>query len=255
MATLARETAGQKHLDASSDDDVADAATPIRRSGESSPTESIYDDPILDAKSGPGRQVVKEYSLYRNRLSRDIALVPGSISTKEANPATDAVFFADYAPAISGKPNLTLRLGPSKDGSQVLGVCRFGVGAGAYVVGISDPINGNDSQVQWEKMKRHGILNTREWTISIPVGDKRQNFSWKSTHDKSVGAGKSFRNKKLIDEETGEVVAVFLVNGLKSWKKMGKLTLYKDSGENWETIVLLTLLGLIERTRRVSQAA
>lgn len=65
---------------------------------------------------------------------------------------------------------------------------------------------------------------------------------------------RSFNNYKLVDE-TGEVLAVFACNALKSWSKLGKLVLRVDGvsrgwGGQWEIMVLLSVLGLVEKSRR-----
>src|SRR5205823_5635429 len=83
---------------------------------------------------------------------------------------------------------------------------------------------------------------------------ERKAFLWKRTH--SIGVGDSMptklsmRNFKLVEENTGEVVAVWANNGGKSFKKAGKFQLNRDYGQDWDIFVLLTGLSLLEKVRR-----
>ena len=70
------------------------------------------------------------------------------------------------------------------------------------------------------------------------------------------GAAHSLQNFKLLDEESGEIVATFANNGLKSWKKKGKFRIVEGLyGTEWEKAALLTGLCLIERARRRQRAS
>ncbi len=57
-------------------------------------------------------------------------------------------------------------------------------------------------------------------------------------------------NYRVVDEKTGEVLAVYLENFFKSWSKKGKLQLKADLGKDWELMVLLGSLGLCEKASR-----
>lgn len=130
---------------------------------------------------------------------------------------------------------------------------RFGFGN--YHISLGDP---DEVNTEWVDMKRHGAFKTRYWEFSMPITEdslKRHTFTWKRTHDKTLGASSSLKNKKLVDEDTKEVVAIYLSNNLKSWKKMGKFIILKDYGPKWDVMVLVSLLGLIEKQRRKRRSA
>jgi hypothetical protein len=78
-------------------------------------------------------------------------------------------------------------------------------------------------------------------------------FVWKRTGH-SEDNKHSWSSWKLVDETTGTDVAAYLNNGLKSWKKLGKFQYLGDHGKNWELMVLLTGLGIIDRARRRKRA-
>lgn len=255
MANLAPEAATRKEtspFEDSSDDELAGGATPMRRSNESSPTASVYS--LAGTETAVSTKPTKEYSFFNSTSHLDILIVPGAKSAKDTNPEKDAIYFVDNSMINPGKADVTVRAGSGK-GGNIVGVCRMRFGFGTYNIGLGDP---DHTDTEWEAMKRHGAFKTRRWEFSMPVAEgsfKRHTFTWKRTHDKSVGATHSLRNKKLIDEETKEVVAVYLTNHLKSWKKMGKLIVLRDYGEKWELMVLISLLGLIERQRRKRRTA
>lgn len=77
---------------------------------------------------------------------------------------------------------------------------------------------------------------------------------WKRTHHVGIGEEKPLRlgakNFKLLDEQTEELVAVYLNNGAKSYKKSGKFQINADYGPAFDTVVFITGLGLLEKERR-----
>ena len=110
---------------------------------------------------------------------------------------------------------------------------------------------------------------------SKPAEKVRKRFEWRRTRSEKmgvVGSGKITNyNYKIVEvpltarvagseeeeeeEEVGDdkVVAVYLENVLKSFRKKGKLLLYRnpaEMGRNWETMVLLGSCGLIEKAWR-----
>jgi hypothetical protein len=226
--------------------------TPTRLSNESSPNASVYE---LDGASVPPNQIgessssstpalpIKEFSLFFSRFGRKTLIVLGAHSAKDTDPEQAATYFVDI-PIF--KPQVTLI---KKSTSEIIGICRLRRGSRTFVIGLGDPDSANTT---WEAMKRHGAFSTRHWKFSIPVGQEanRRNFSWKRTHNKAMGASASMNHRKLVDEESGQVVALYLVNGFKSWKKQGKLLVFKDYGDKWETMMLVSLLGLLEQRRR-----
>lgn len=225
-----------------------------RRSNESSPTVSVYDRESTVAEETANKaQPVKEYSLFNSPGHLDIYVLQGSWPAKDTDPEKEALYYVDNS-LLPKKADVTLRHGPGKHGN-IVGVCRLRFGFGTYHIGLGDP---EDDRTEWEDMKRHGAFKTRNWQFSMPVhgSTQRHAFTWKRTRDEH-GHGNpvvALGNKKLVDEETNEVVAVYLINHVKSWKKLGKLVIYKDYGSKWQLMVLISLLSLIEKKRRKIRA-
>jgi hypothetical protein len=254
MATLKPGSAiDNTNVSDQSDDEFKGVNTPIRRSHESSPTSSLYnEDASTLVNVGGNATAVKEYSFYNTTSRLNLRIVPGSVSIKAVDPKRDAIYYVNNSSFMPGKPDVTLSAGSEK-GGKVVGVCRMRFGLGTYNIALGDP--GKDGvDAPWEMMKRHGVFGSRYWEFSLPVAkgsSERRTFRWKRTHDKSIDVGGlSLGNKKLIDQETQEIVAVYLSNQTKSWKKRGKLLICKDYGEDWELMVLITLLALLEKQRR-----
>lgn len=65
----------------------------------------------------------------------------------------------------------------------------------------------------------------------------------------------SYDNYKMIDEQTEEVIAVFISSSHKSFEKEGKLEIYVNYGQEFDVLVLIAVLALVERHRRARQCA
>lgn len=82
----------------------------------------------------------------------------------------------------------------------------------------------------------------------------RKAFVWKRTNHTPIGddmpSTLSTKNFKLIDEHTEELVAVYVNNGVKSWEKCGKFQINVDYGAQFDVMVLITGLSLLEKERR-----
>jgi hypothetical protein len=127
-------------------------------------------------------------------------------------------------------------------------------------VGPGDP-NGGNPMVWGELVRTSGglVQSEHKFTMEPEGSHSPRTFLWKRTSSGEVGDDAmkwSLQNFKLIGEETGETVATFANNGLKSWKKKGKFRLVEGVyGVDWEKWVLLTCLALIEKARRRNRAS
>lgn len=149
-----------------------------------------------------------------------------------------------------GKPDLTYHSGET-DSAPVTAVCKFINFSRHCKIGLGDPER--DANIPWEDLTRHKLTTHYRFEITLPGGE-RQAFIWKRTSSVGIGDEKpsrlSTKNFKLQDERSGEVVAVYLNNGVKSWEKAGKFQIHVDYGVMFDTVVLITGLGLLEKERR-----
>lgn len=156
---------------------------------------------------------------------------------------------------------MTLHAGGEKAG-PVVGVARFtSILSQVVRFGLGDPDGVDGCSIAWEEMRRRKDPTQwrRQWVFGITLQNHRREFRWRHTRDVGPEALKSSaQNFELVDEED-TVLAVFGNNGIKSWHKKGKLMLIcsKDglSGEQWEQLVLLTALTLVEKLRRIAVAS
>jgi len=80
-----------------------------------------------------------------------------------------------------------------------------------------------------------------------------ERFEWKSSYGPEVQALRgSSHGMKLVRVSTGEVVAVW-ARPNSGMKKKGKMRFMADRGvmgEKWETMVVISILAIMEKTRR-----
>lgn len=228
--------------------DIARAPASLRKSQEPSPTQSLYSEDDGSAAGG------KEFSIYHTGSHLNLRIVRGAAPSKTTEPKRDAEFYVDNSMWTPGKPDVTLIAGPEKKGA-VVAVVKISPLFRHLTVGFGDPKSAEGDEVKFEKVNKDGVFKSKGWSFCIeaPELNGREDFVWKRTKDASLGA-QHWDSRKLVRKETGEPVAVFLSNGIKSWRKMGKLKIMQDYGGNWEMMVLCSLIGLIEAVRRQRRA-
>lgn len=161
------------------------------------------------------------------------------------------IYFSNFS-SFSSAPDLVLHRGPDKN-APVAAVAIFRW-ARDIKLGFGDP-DLSEREMIWENMKNVSRgLGHSKYRVEMTVKDERRSFLWQRTRDTVDGvhgAGKLTNwNYKLVDETTGDVVAVYLENFMKSWNKKGRLQLRADLGTNWELMVLLGSLALCEKAGR-----
>ena len=225
-------------------------ATPRRRSDESSTAGSDY-----------GVEI-KGMMTYTSGAAKalDVFHTKSHINMRIHDESGNCIYYVDNSAFTPGKPDVTLSMGSEK-GGQVLGVCRWSnMYSKHLMVGIGDPASNNTT---WEEMKAETTIHPEfKWSVTLPSGG-RHTFAWQRIHGDDVKAessdanSASNKNYKLFDcsDPQKAAIAVFASNRYKSWKKLGKFIIKVDGhergwGENWELMVLLSALGLVEKSRR-----
>lgn len=174
------------------------------------------------------------------------------------NSASDQpLFYVDLSAFTPNKPELILHAGPTPN-TPVTGVCHMLKFSGDFKIGLGDPAR--PDAVVWEDLTKEGIRASKyRWQTSVPgatsgSGDGPRALLWKRT--RKVGVDDvavsllSMRNHKLVDERTGELLAVFTSD--RGLSKCGKLQLNVDYGEGFDRMVFITCLALYEKARRRS---
>lgn len=211
--------------------DAANTACPGSRS---SAELSIYSD------VPPITPFSRLFHVYHRRRKNDFA-----ISTAEKAPLA----YVRCSTFTIGKPDLTYHAGETED-APITAVCKFINFSRHCKVGLGNP---NDPNVAWEDLMRHKLTTHYRFEITLNSGERRA-FVWKRTNSVGIGEEKpskiGSKNFKLQDERTAELVAVYLNNGTKSWKKSGKFQINVDYGAVFDTMVFITGLGLLEKERR-----
>lgn len=157
------------------------------------------------------------------------------------------------------KPQITLHVGRDKHGPTIA-VANFHSFSSDFHIGFGDPKNERD--MVWDEVKKQSFDHSNYlWQTNVyPDGQAanrhgvRKSLYWKRTH--SVGVGDSTpnifgdSNFKLVDANTNEVIAVFANNGIKSFSKKGKFQINVSFGSDFDIMVIVSGLSLIEKARR-----
>jgi hypothetical protein len=161
------------------------------------------------------------------------------------------LYFVQNSAVRPNVPDVTIFAGSDNTGA-VIGVCNYTALSSNIIVGRGDPAN--PSGVVWETLTKssrdHSI-----YTFPVDCGtEARKAYTWKRTHDANLLGRKSWRlnqrSWKLIDDETGSVVAIFAARGMRPWRNTGEIRFLEYRGKEWEEWVLLTYFGIFEKARR-----
>jgi hypothetical protein len=141
------------------------------------------------------------------------------------------------------KPSLTVHAGTSKE-APVVAVCKFWKGSWHLTIELGNPET--PKSVKREDVICINHLHQRyRFRLSFHSEKRadRQPFLWKGTRKVEIGGRRFFSesNKKLVDEATGRIVALFTP---------GLLEIYADYGPKFELMVIVTAVGLYEKNAR-----
>ncbi|KAJ5681463.1 uncharacterized protein N7477_001403 [Penicillium maclennaniae] len=154
------------------------------------------------------------------------------------------VFHVDNSSLRPGKPDLTFHAGLDTNAP----LCKFRHFSSDTEIGLGDP---SKPGISWERMSRESLRKV-QYAFGLNCGDGRHHrFTWKKTS--SLGGSHS-GNLKLVDESSGNVVAVFSSGGSFSMKT-GQLDIYTDYGERFAIMVLISGIALREKLRRAKNAS
>ncbi|RAL04330.1 uncharacterized protein BO80DRAFT_347568 [Aspergillus ibericus CBS 121593] len=157
------------------------------------------------------------------------------------------------------KPDLTFHAGSDNNGPTVA-VCKFLHFSRHLKVGLGDPRDVNSITYEDLLAQDHRHAKYRwQMTMQAANGYERQSFLWTRTHNVGVQEDSktnkfSNRNFKLVEEQTGRVVAVF-TNSVWAFKDTGRLQVYVDYGRDFDLMALTTVLALYEKARRRRDAS
>jgi hypothetical protein len=163
--------------------------------------------------------------------------------SKEAKPK----YYVDSSTFTPGKPDLTVHVGDSKTG-PIAGVCKVGHSM-EKKIGLGDPSTDLNS-VQWESLKQQGRYVNIQFRFVCESGPdgERKTFAW-------TRVSRYPEHYKLFMEgHPSELLAEYSSSG---WlgkfgkdNERGRVSIIRGKGENWEQTVLLTILTMLETTKR-----
>ncbi|KAJ5723010.1 hypothetical protein N7488_001045 [Penicillium malachiteum] len=190
-------------------------------------------------------QASRIYVIYRRPFRRHYEV---------KSVADQLLYYGELSSFRRGKPDLTLHRGASVN-APVIAASKINM-SGHFQLALGDPNDLNN--VQWEDTNRASWAHQQyrfEMKMSGPndstYNTERRSFIWKRT--RSVGIDDtdpswSPRNFKLMDEKTGELVAVF--TNKRSIGQCGKLQIKEEHGDWFDTMILLSYMSLYEKFDR-----
>lgn len=183
------------------------------------------------------------YHIYRKPLHRHYEI---------KSPGDQCLYYGEISSFTANKPDLILHSGASPE-DPVVAASKFQNFSRDSTLGLGDPENVN--QVQWERMSKISTIPPRyrlEMTLPSQQGDEeRRSFLWKRTNHVKVDgstSGWNPRNYKLVDERTGDLLAVFTRE--MSISKSGTLQVKAELGDSFDTMAIISCLSLYEQSRR-----
>jgi len=178
------------------------------------------------------------------------------------------LFYIDVSCSFSrSQPDLTVHAGPNT-AAPVVAVAHMPKLSGPFKIGVGDPVS-HPNAVRWEDMMREGFAGTEHrWAVTLAPelnralgggngGARRKNLVWKRTSSVAADGMRisslAPRNFKLVDVETGEVLAVFTSE--RGHSACGVLQVNTHWGPDFDLMVLTTCVATYEKARRRSSGA
>ncbi|EFE43679.1 hypothetical protein TRV_01539 [Trichophyton verrucosum HKI 0517] len=180
--------------------------------------------PLTSLPSSPSSRIFHIYNSF-------------PVHYKISDPQKRPLYHVDNSYFTPGTPDLSLYRGEDKKG-HLAAVCKFVLFSTCSKIGLMP---------KPQKSYRDRLNND-----IFEIGHKR-------THSMGVESSKPSKlsacNYKLVDEESGKIMAVIANNGLKSMNKKGKIELfdtaeYVFAGEQLDIMILMTGIALLEKERR-----
>lgn len=190
----------------------------------------------------------KEYAVATTNLSRTRAT---ATEIGSSTPAFEFQFSFAIKDLVSSK-NHSLVM---RQSSQVIGLCDIELMASTIYICFGDA-DASPNSVVWESLGRSDEAGQSAFELSVELGGARRVFDWKRTHDvegvRAATKKADWLNFKMVDRESGRVVARFVHH---PWygKKRGVFEIERGvGGSEWEKVVLLSGMALVEYKRKVS---
>lgn len=164
----------------------------------------------------------------------------------QTSNSSEPKYYVETSSFKPGKPDLTVHTGNTTNG-PVSGVCKVGHSM-EKKIGLGDP-SADLNAVQWESLKQHGRLVNLKYTFDMEIGPEgeRKSFLWTriSRYPEHYKLFMDGNEIELLAEYSGTWLGRF-----GKGRERGKVVLARGKGERWELAVLLTILTMIEATRR-----
>lgn len=164
-----------------------------------------------------------------------------------STPNKTHLFHVANSSLTPGKPDLTFHTSPDNNG-PIAGVCKFRHFSSDSEIGLGNP--SSPGSMEWEYLHKQGFTKRQFWFRMHMDDGRKQTFTWKRTH--SLGSG--YENYKLVEEGSNNVVAVFSSGSVFS-KTTGSLDIYRNLGQRFYLMALISGITVVERARRAKASS
>jgi hypothetical protein len=178
----------------------------------------------------------KHFTLYKSLVNLRICPSDSDV----------AIFYVDNSVWLE-KWNIRLYNGADNT-APIIGVAHLRL-AGSNTVGLGNPSTDPNGMV-WEEFERLSKWGHGKYQFEYPPNTKegRTKYTWNRVSRTPITGGYRLQ---LVEESNPEVVlAAFVTGPGMRPKTKGTLMIRTGKGENWERMVWLTVLSIIELTRR-----
>jgi hypothetical protein len=171
------------------------------------------------------------------------------ISSKEPSPSNFYIETSLLFP--SSKKDITIHAGKDAKG-KILGDVDLKNFSGHYTIELGDPKVDREAVILEELDRVKGWSSKHEFSFTFGQRE-RQTFVWRH---RGQNLSENREDLELVvedeeREEEDEVLAQYERNGGEhGWKSKGHLLLKQGGGEQWELMVILTVLALIVSKNR-----
>ncbi|KAJ9613451.1 hypothetical protein H2200_003393 [Cladophialophora chaetospira] len=241
-----------------------------RRDSESSTERSLYDDKDQALFTGQSTSNQgHEYGVYHPKFaSRGFVITDSHASTQTSKVP---LYYVEMSQFAIKKPDVIFHQLPPSNGmtddfehlaqlgehAPVIAVAHLPKFSQQIKAGLGDP--SSSAGMTYLEVNNPNKLTHGEYRMSL----NGKSYAWKRTHKAEDGLeGSSIvrtlnrTSFQLFDLSTNEVIAVFLHNMYKSWKKVGKIRIFKDLDhggyemQQLKLLLFLSISAILEKARR-----
>ena len=152
------------------------------------------------------------------------------------------VYYCNNSIFTPGTPDVELHAGDRRDG-PIVSYAKFHNLSSHVTLGLGDP----KADPVFEELRKDSKIAHSEYIFETAAmhDATRRKLIWRRTIGKNL-----YANYACLDGATGKVMAYYASTGNKSMKKVGKLCVTSNEGDQFEQLLLVSFLSIREKESR-----